>query len=291
VAWAGKQLTSKTDPVWFVMEATGVYYEKLAYYLVAHAQRVAVVLPTKLKHYIKTLEVKSKTDALDARGISQFGLERPLASWQPPSAQLIRLKELSREHETIQRYATVIKNRLHAKCHSQAPGETTVERLKAQLQLLRQQLKAIDHEMHALVESDADLKARIANVTTADGLGFMTVVKVVAETGGFALIRNRKQLTSYADYDVALRESGKRKGQPAISKRGNSHLRAAVFMPALVAIRHNKHLKDVFLRLVRTRGNKMIAAIAVARKLLCLIYALWNSKLPYNLDYQAAHAR
>lgn len=286
--WAQSHGVPKGVPVWFVMEATGVYYEKLAYHLTGRGHKVAVVLPTKLKHYVKTLDGKSKTDKLDARGIAQFGLERPLTPWEPPSAQLRRLKELSREHETIQEHATQVKNQLHAKDHSQAPGEATLARLEAQLALFKAQLKEIEREMHALVERDPDLHGRITNVMTAEGLGFITVVRVVAETYGFAMIRNQKQLTSYAGYDVALRESGTRKGQPAISKKGNSHLRAAVYMPALVAIRHNKHLKEVFLRLVRNRGNKMIAVIAVARKLLCLIYTLWKSQVPYDPNYLSA---
>jgi TRAP-type C4-dicarboxylate transport system permease small subunit len=62
-------------------------------------------------------------------------------------------------------------------------------------------------------------------------------------------------------------------------------------MPALTAIRHNKHLKEVFLRLVQTRGNKMIAITAVARKLLCLIFTLWKSGKPYDPNYSAAHTQ
>jgi len=289
LVWAAKQLPSKETPLWFVMEATGVYYENLAYFLTDNKRQAAVVLPTKMKHYAKTLETKSKTDQLDARAISQFGLERPLSVWIPPSAQLRCLKELSREHEALLLHATQVKNQLHARRHSHEAGESTIARLVAQRDLYKQQLRTIVQEMHSIVEHDADLNARITNITTANGLGFMTAVKVVAETGGFALFRNQKQLVSYAGYDIVLKQSGKRSGKPAISKKGNSHLRAAVYMPALVAIRHNKRLKEVFLRLVRTKGNKMVAVIAVARKLLCLIFTLWRSKVPYDPNYLSAH--
>jgi hypothetical protein len=71
-------------------------------------------------------------------------------------------------------------------------------------------------------ESDSDLNCRITNITTAKGIGFITAVKVIAEAGGFALIRNHKQLASYAGFDVVLKESGTRRGKPAISKKGNS---------------------------------------------------------------------
>jgi len=62
-------------------------------------------------------------------------------------------------------------------------------------------------------------------------------------------------------------------------------------MPALTAIRHNKHLKAAFLRQVQTRANKMIAITAVARKLLCLIFTLWKSSKPYDPNYSAAYAK
>ena len=289
-ALAARQLPSKKTPLWFVMEATGVYYEELAYYLSEHGFQPAVILPNKLKHYAKTLDVKSKTDALDARAIAQFGLERPLSTWTPPSPQMRRLKELTREHTTIQDHATQIKNQLHAKHHSHAPGEATLTRLEAQLGLFKQQLREIEREIRSIVASDPDLKARVANVTTANGIGLMTTVKVVGETAGFALIRSLKQLSSYAGLDVALRESGQRRGKPAISKKGNRHLRRAVFMPALSAIRCNKQLKRLFLRLVETKGNKMVALMAVARKLLGLIYTLWHSNKPYDPNYVSAHA-
>ena len=171
LVWAAKQLPSKETPLWFVMEATGVYYENLAYFLTDNKRQAAVVLPTKMKHYAKTLETKSKTDQLDARAISQFGLERPLSVWIPPSAQLRCLKELSREHEALLLHATQVKNQLHARRHSHEAGESTIARLVAQRDLYKQQLRTIVQEMHSIVEHDADLNARITNITTANGLG------------------------------------------------------------------------------------------------------------------------
>lgn len=66
---------------WFVMEASGVYYENLAYYLHDKGHNVHVALPNKVKNYIKTLENKSKTDDLDSLAIAQYGLEKQLSQW------------------------------------------------------------------------------------------------------------------------------------------------------------------------------------------------------------------
>lgn len=291
LAWAKKQLVSNEAPVWFVMEATGVYYEQLAYFLVERQQQIAVLLPNKIKNFAKSLDNKSKTDGLDARSICQFGLERPLNAWQPPSPQMRSLKALTREYQTVQQMATQVKNQLHAKGHSYKPSQETLTRLRAQLRLFEKQLKSIEQQIRSLVESDDDLNNRINNITRAKGIGFMTVVSTVAETNGFALITSTKQISSYAGLDVVIKQSGKRQGKPAISKKGNKHLRHAVFMPALAACRCNPPLRAFYLRLVRTKANKMVAVLAVARKILCLIYTLWKKNVPYDPNYRNPQAK
>lgn len=285
--WAKKLVGSSTAPLWFVMEATGVYHESLAYELAEQNHQVAVVLPTKMKNYVKSLDIKSKTDRLDARAIAQFGLERVLQPWRPPSTQLRMLKALVREYDAAVEQVTKIKNQLHAKHHSYRPAPQTMARLRTQQRLFETQMEAIEEEIQSLLQGDDDLHARIQNITSADGVGFMTAVRVVAETNGFALITSAKQLTSYAGLDVRIKQSGLRSGKPSISHRGNSHLRRAVFMPALAAARFNPALKRFYLRLVRTKANKMVALVAVARKLLCLIFALWRDKAPYRPNYSS----
>lgn len=286
LAWSKKQLVSNEAPVWFVMEATGVYYEQLAYFLAERQQQIAVLLPNKIKNFAKSLDNKSKTDGLDARSICQFGLERPLNAWQPPSPQMRSLKALTREYQTVQQMATQVKNQLHAKGHSYKPSQETLTRLRAQLRLFQKQLKSIEQQIRSLVASDDDLNNRINNITRAKGIGFMTVVSTVAETNGFALITSTKQISSYAGLDVVIKQSGKRQGKPAISKKGNKHLRHAVFMPALAACRSNPTFRAFYLRLVRTKANKMVAVLAVARKILCLIYTLWKKNVPYDPNYR-----
>ena len=56
------------------MEATGVYYERLAYHLHKINQQVNVVLPNTCKHYFKSLNIKSKTDENDAKVLSRFAV-------------------------------------------------------------------------------------------------------------------------------------------------------------------------------------------------------------------------
>jgi transposase len=117
----------------------------------------------------------------------------------------------------------------------------------------------------------------------------LTAATVLAETNGFDLIRNKRQLTSYAGLDVKEKQSGTSiKGKPRISKRGNRHLRKSMHMPSLAAIRHEPKFKAVFARLVAKHGIKMKATVAVQRRLLEMIYTIHKSNTPYKKDYLQA---
>ena len=283
--WAKGQLERPSDPVWFVMEATGVYYESLAYYLCEYGYQVVVELPNTIKHYAKSLPVKSKTDDLDARMITRFGLERKLKPWNKPSEIIRSLRFLVREYMNLKKITTQVKNQLHAKAHAYKPLSQTIARLKQLEKTYEKQMKAIENQVLELIEQDEEMKKGIEYLDSIKGIGVMTAVGVVAETNGFAFIRNMKQISSYAGLDVRLNQSGTFNGKSSISKKGNKYLRQLVYMPALVAVRFNEHLKIVYERLVAKKQNKKIALIAVARKLLCLMYTIWKKKEMYQPDY------
>lgn len=217
--------------------------------------------------------------------LTRFGLERPLLAWTPPSESMRTLRALTREYQSLNDLSTQVQNQLHALTRAHHTAATTEKRLKALLQMYTKQQKGIEKELHVLVDQDPDLKSRVDNVVTLEGVGFMTVVQAAAETWGFDQFVNTKQLTSYTGFDIVVRQSGKRSGRASISKRGNGVLRHLMFMPTLTAIRCNAHLRAFYLRLVERKKNKMIALIAVARKLLCLIFTLWKKHVPYDPNY------
>jgi transposase len=243
MAFVKKHRGQLTAPLYFVMEATGVYYENLAYFLHGKHQKVIVVLPNKTKNFSKTLEIKSKTDPLDARMITQFGLERQMNLWQLPSPLLKTIKDLTREYHSRKDMAAQVKNQLHAKEYSHKPLKESLKRNKAILSVFKKQIEEIEKQIKALVEQDSDLNDRINKIDKIEGVGFMTIVSIIAETNGFALIENAKQLASYAGLDVVYNESGLKRHKTTISKKGNRYLRKAIYMPALSACQHNPKLK------------------------------------------------
>jgi transposase len=284
-AWV-KKYTDQWVPVRFVMEATGVYHEKLAYYLSEQNREVSVILPNKICNFAKTLETKTVTDKTASQAICRFGLEKKLDIWLPPQKIFRDLKQLTRERDQIIAERTVAKNQLHAENAEAFPNKRSIVRLNERIQLFNRQEKEIRHEIADIVKQDEELVERIKNVTTIPGVAKLTTVIVLAETNAFDLITSRKQTSSYAGFDIVEKQSGTSvKGKPKMSKRGNKHLRKAMYMPALAAIRHDSRFKAIFVRLVSKHGIKMKAAVAVQRKLLELIYTLWTTNTKYDPNY------
>jgi len=282
-----KKISTPDIAVQFVMEATGVYHESLAYFLVDHSCNVVVVLPNKISNYFRTLQVKTINDYTASQAIASFGLERKLDCWQKPDPVLKKLRQLCRERNQIIDTRTVTKNQLHAEKTEAEPNTGTVQRLKQLIIVLNKQIAQVKGEIEGLIKSKKELGEAVELLTTLPGVAVLTAATVLAETNGFELIRNKKQLTSYAGLDVREKQSGTSvKGKSTISKRGNRYLRKAMHLPALAAIRCDSRFKSVFTRLVGKHGIKMKAAVAIQRKLLEMIYTIYKTKTPYQIDFE-----
>jgi transposase len=277
-----KQLLAWIKPVrcseiTFVMEATGVYYENLAYYLDNQGEYLSVLLPNKAKYFSKSLNVKTKTDGVDAAVLSRIGLERKLGTWKMPSKIMREIKFLSREYREVKTKIVAAKNQLHAKDHSYGCPASVDKRLKKQIGLLEAQLFEIEAELRMMAMSDTAFYDRIAKISTIPGVSFITIICILAETNAFALVKNAKQLASYAGLDVQHNQSGTKQGKTKISKKGNGFIRHALYMPAMCARRYNPDMQTFYNRIMEGKTAKKIGITAIARKLLILIYILWKN--------------
>lgn len=288
LSWVTKQHVS-SSPLWFVVEATGVYYEELAYFLTDNNHLLSVLLPNKVKHFACSTELKSKTDQLDARLLCRLGLERALPSWQPPTPALRQLRALARERQVLVRQAAQLKTRAHAYQHSYQPDSRTLARLTAQQQLLVNQLKALDQDLAGLLKAEPELSRKLDQLTSIPGIGLTTAIVVVAETNGFVLVENERQLTSYAGLDVVQRQSGLSAYATRISRRGNVRLRTALYLPAVSSLRYNPQQIAFYARLRARQPSGKPGVIAVMRKLLVLCYSLWKNDCAYDPHYHPAH--
>lgn len=282
-----KKLTNDQVKVLYVMEATGVYHQKFAYYLDKNDCQVSIILPNKISNYIRTLDIKTITDKTCSQAIAQFGLERKLDLWKRPKSIYKNLQQLTRERDQIVAERVIVKNQLHAEESEAEPNQKSLKRIKIRIRFLNGQEKEIKDDINAIVKSDENLKKEIDIICTLPGVGELTAVIVLAETNGFELIRNKRQLTSYAGLDVKEKQSGTSiKGKPRISKKGNRSLRKAMHFPALVAVKWDENFRELYARLVSKQGIKMKALVAVQRKLLEMIFTLFKNKTTYDKEYE-----
>lgn len=286
IEWVNK-LKNPNAETRYVMEATGVYHQKFAYYLEETKCSVSIVLPNKISNYMRTLDIKTITDKSCSQAIAQFGLERKLEDWKKPENAYKMLQQLTRERDQIVLERSIIKNQIHAESSEAEPLLKSLERMQVRVKFLNSQEKEIKDDIAAIVAQNPKIKQIVERITTIPGIGDLTAVIVLAETNGFELIRNKKQLASYAGLDVKEKQSGTSvRGKPRISKKGNRNLRKSLHLPALTAVKWDDYFKDTYAGLVSKHGIKMKALVAVQRKLLELMYILYKNKTTYDKEYK-----
>ena len=285
--WIIKNHKEKEVQLVLCMEATGVYHENCALFFSERKYKTSIILPNKAKHYLISLGLKSKNDSIDAKGLSKMGAEQCLELWQPMGKFFYELRQYTRQYQNLQEQKTVFNNQLHALEHAMYKSKKMIKQQQDTIKLFDKQLKELEKLMKNLIDSDLVIKQKTANICEIKGIGMLTVSTILAETNGFELFKNYKQLVSYAGFDVVERESGTSTGKTKISKKGNGRIRRAMFMPALVAVKHNeKPAVDLYNRTIEKHGIKMKSYVAVQKKLLVLIYHIWKKNEKYDSNYR-----
>lgn len=285
--WIKKWHIEPEIPMVICMEATGVYHENCALYLFEKGYNVSIILPNKAKHYLISMGLKSKNDSIDAKGLSKMGAEQCLDLWQPAGKYFYELRQYTRQHQNLQEQKTVINNQLHALEFGMYDIKPVVKQLQKLVQLFDKQIKELEKIIKKHLESDQIVKQKVDNICQIKGIGILTVATILAETNGFELFKNYKQLVSYSGFDVVERESGSSvTGKTRISKKGNSHIRRALFMPAFTAVKYQEPaFFALYERTYAKHAIKMKSYVAVQKKLLTTIYHLWKKNEKYNPNY------
>ena len=236
---------------------------------------------------MRTLEIKTITDNTCAKAIAQFGLERKLDLWKRPNPVYKKLQQLTRERDQIVSERVAVKNQLHAEKTEAEPHQNSIKRLNARIVFLNKQEAEIKKDIKIIISKEETIKKEIENICTIPGVGELTAATILGETNGFELIRNKKQLVSYAGLDIKEKQSGiSVRGIPKISKKGNRTLRKSLHLPAITSIKYNQNHRELFARIVSKNGIKMKGVVAVQRKILELIYTLHKNKTRFEHNYE-----
>jgi transposase len=279
--WVAKHLKGDTPKI-FCMEATGIYYEQLAWFLYEQGYPVSVLVPHKAKNYMRSLGIKSKDDRADAKGLATMAAQQSLKEWKPLSNQIYELRQLTRCHEQLQESRTAARNQLQTVICGRMENQQVEDALTELIRSTEEQIEKMHAAIEASLKKDPVLWSKVENINTVKGLGIMSIATIIAETDGFALFENQAQLVSYSGYDVVRNQSGNRVGKTKISKMGNSHIRRILFMPAFNVVKYNVRFANLYHRVFLRSSIKMKGYVAVQRKLLILIYTLWKKNEKYN---------
>jgi len=286
ISWAEKNKVKEHD-LYFAVEATGVYHQLLAHMLSDQQKLISVILPNMISAHMRSLNLKTITDKSSAAAIADYGVKNKSELWKKPDNVIYRVRNLMREKNQLSEDSVITKNRLHAEQTSINCSEKTVARMNQRLQMIEKQIKEIFKEAAEIIKENKEIQEKISKICTIPGVGLNTALSVVGETFGFSLVKNSRQLVSYAGLDIRVKDSGiSVKSKPRISKRGNKNIRKALYFPAISAARYNPNLTALYARLVGRHGIKMKASVALQRKILVLIYTIWKTGKPFDAEYE-----
>jgi transposase len=267
-------LTRHASPdAWVVMEATNVYHEAVATFLHVHGYRVCVANPKQVKAYAESELSRTKTDKTDAKLIVRFALSHQprLRAWQPPTPAERTLIALTRRLDDLKALHQMECNRL------ETADPAVHESLHAVLATLDKQIKATEAALSKYIDNDPDLRQRRDLLVSIKGISDLTASRLMAELGDIYRFGDVRAVVAFVGLNPALRQSGTWRGHVRISKIGSTILRAALYMPAVVAMQHNPLVRALAQRLRASGKPGKVIVVAAMRKLLHLAYGVLKS--------------
>jgi transposase len=262
-----------------VLEATGSYHFDLACELAAAPfAEVMVVNPRAAKAFHQAQFRRAKTDAVDATSLLEMGRRMEFKPWKAPSDGTIELRQLSRYIDSLTKEGARLKNKIHAAEISRRGSSFVVADLKSRLTDLQTRMTQAEQQLSALLGADADHKRVAEALKTVPGIGTATAGRLISEFVVLDPEMTAKQISAYAGLDPRPQESGTSvRGARGISRYGNGRLRSLLYLPAISAARMDSPFKAFAERIAARSGKKMVAIVAVMRKLLVTAWAMFRS--------------
>ena len=265
LVWVAKQNVSSKE-LHVVMEGTGVYHEQAALALADAGVTVSIVNPAQVKDFGRGLAVRTKTDGVDSFVLARYGaLLKPVA-WTPPAPEARMLQALLSRREAITQDLQRERNRQEKADATDTPDRIR-KSLAASIEFLVKQLAELQQDIDQHIDRHPTLKDDMALLQSIPAVG--------PQVGGNLLsvmrsheFSSAEQLAAYLGLVPVERQSGSSvMGRARLSKAGPARIRAVLYMAAVVATRHNPHVKAVYDRLLARGKSKMSALGAAMRKL------------------------
>ena len=261
------------------VESTSVYAEALLQFLFDHGHEVFLLNPEQVAHYARACGQRNKTDPADARTIAAFIAHRPATPWRPPSAEQKSLRELTRTRYQLVCASVRLGNQLPT---SGAVGQA---HLQAVLRQIKAELKMIDRQIADHLRQYPGLRQQVARLMTLKGVGLVTAAVMIAELPPISPATDPRTIASWTGLTPHRRQSGKAEWRTTLSRKGNQFVRRALYMPALVAKRHNPLLRAFALRLAEHGKTTPAILGAISHKMLRILVGLLKTNSDFDPNW------
>lgn len=269
------------------MEATGVYGEALAYFLVAQGYRLAIEPPLKVKRAFKVSG--PKTDPVDSEQIAEYACryEDELVLWQPPQELIEHLQVLLTTREQLVQQSTAHQNALKALRHKHVRtpfAETVYEQL---LTNLKAQIQAVEHEIRRLIDEHPTARRLLTLLLTIPGVGLLLATHILVLTRCATQPWPYPKLAAHLGICPYPHESGSSvRARPTSRHYGPSQPRKLLHLAARSVTTHKPYFRTYYERKLAEGKCKPVALNNVANKLLRIICAILQSQTAYAADHR-----
>jgi transposase len=269
-------------PERIVIEATGGYEQMVTAKLYLAKLPVCRVNPKRVRYFARSIGQLAKTDKLDAKVLARFGEVTQPSLTQLPSEDEQLLSALLTRREQLLNILVAEKNRLGL-----APAKVKPS-LNEHITWLKNQIKELDQEIDTFINNSPVLKEKDELLQEVEGVGKQTAAKLIADVPELGSC-DRKQIAALIGVAPYSQDSGKKKGQRAISG-GRPDVRCILYMATLTATRCNPVIKECYQRLVKAGKKKKVAIVACMRKLLTILNAILRDHKHWNPTLQSPSA-
>ncbi|MBL8895155.1 MAG: IS110 family transposase [Rhizobiales bacterium] len=264
------------SPAIVALEATGGFETLAVAQFAAAGMPVAVVNPAQVRSFADAMGKRAKTDPIDAAVIARFAAASDVKAKPLSDEQTQLLAALVARRRQITAMIVAEEARL-----KQALGRKLKQSIARLLTALRRELKNLDADLDGQIRASPAWRLKEDLLSSVPGVGKGIARTLIAELPELGSL-DRRQIASLAGLAPFTRQSGKWRGKSFIGG-GRASVRAALFMGALVASRHNPVLKAFRDQLVARGKPKIVAIVATARKLLTILNAIIRDQKPWQI--------
>lgn len=276
-AWLHKH---KTTEVHACLEATGPYSEELAVHLHKAGHTVSVVNPAQIKAFGESELLRNKDDKPDAGLIRRFCEQKRPPAWVPPPAHIRELQALTRHLEDLSETRQQQVNRLDT-----AKAKGVIKSLRQLISYLDKEIARTKKQIQDHIDSYPDLKDQFKLLDSINGIGERTAATLLAEIN-FKQYRTARQVAASIGVTPKNDRSGTIRRRTTLSKIGNRRVRKALFMPAMVAKKHNPVVRSFCQRLASRGKTKMQIIGAAMRKLIHIAFGVLKSGKMFDPNHE-----